>query len=1010
MRTMEIPVARRHGVGGVVSALAGAAGVLVVAPMLLIEMSRRRFGSPSPLAGLGPLRGWLDRVIAATGEPIDAGTLTDLVIRAGLVIGWAAVASVVFSLVAEVVSTARFGRVSVAAPAPGWSRSLARWIVGGVLALAPNLGQIGFAAATPGAPVVDVARGETAGDVVDDASTGPSSAVTGIWSVAPGDSLYAIAAVIASAADRDVHGVVDEIIELNSGRTMADGRAFEDPSLIVPGWELLVPTSMIAPASVSTPPVVADPSSVVLHEVAASDTLARIAAEQLGDPGRWTEVFEANSGRTMGDGRVFTDPDLIVPGWELVIPSVDGSGVGDAPSAEASVGRTLPASVDPTRTRAEHEAVASPVTIPDPVTIADPATVVDAADAAIATGATSGVAPDREPDAMTDVTPHPTSDRGSVAGWVEMAGTAMLGVGVVGALAVRRRRRLRTVPSDMVLLRPERNVVEFERAVVAEAVASGATDQMVTIDLAVRSAMAALGPADAGIVWLRITPDGAIALRPDRPVVPPVGWTVLGDEWTTMGVPVPLTGDGPFPCPVLCQIGVTGDGDEVFVDLERLGVLTVIGDDADRVVAGIAAAVAVSPFADCCPMIHVGPDEFSLGALGDIRSVRSTDLPAEWTAGTRPLPVAPGSVTEVRALDDDAWEPLVVFSTVEPVTVPETPDGHAPPVLVSVGSAPQQRGAVLRRTDDAVWEFAGDVDGPRIRVRPAMLERDAIELIGELLNGPEAVEGPVEVAGHALVTGVSRGASRAPALVRLLGDVRVESADGSEIVFERTKSVELLAWLVTHRERPTRTRARTALWETDVRAATFSNVVSDARRTLGRVVPLDDEREWIARTLTEELAVDDALCSDADLLRAARMASHALSGAEAVAVLRPALELVEGLPFSGSGYGWPDPEGITSELVVLATGAAADMARHCLDLGDLAGVVWATGQGLKVLPGHEELIALRLRARAATGDMAGVRQEWASYERVLADEWTGGEPAPELIELRRELLTARHGG
>jgi hypothetical protein len=86
------------------------------------------------------------------------------------------------------------------------------------------------------------------------------------------------------------------------------------------------------------------------------------------------------------------------------------------------------------------------------------------------------------------------------------------------------------------------------------------------------------------------------------------------------------------------------------------------------------------------------------------------------------------------------------------------------------------------------------------------------------------------------------------------------------------------------------------------------------------------------------------------------------------------------------------------------------MARHCLELGDLAGVVWATGQGLKVLPGHEELIALRLRARAATGDMAGVRQEWASYERVLADEWTGGEPAPELIDLRRELLTARRGG
>jgi len=92
-------------------------------------------------------------------------------------------------------------------------------------------------------------------------------------------------------------------------------------------------------------------------------------------------------------------------------------------------------------------------------------------------------------------------------------------------------------------------------------------------------------------------------------------------------------------------------------------------------------------------------------------------------------------------------------------------------------------------------------------------------------------------------------------------------------------------------------------------------------------------------------------------------------------------------------------------LVMLATGLATELAERCLTRGDLDGVVWATGQGLRVLPGHEGLIALRLRARASTGDLAGVRQEWASYERVLADDWGGGEPAPELVALRRELLT-----
>jgi hypothetical protein len=68
-------------------------------------------------------------------------------------------------------------------------------------------------------------------------------------------------------------------------------------------------------------------------------------------------------------------------------------------------------------------------------------------------------------------------------------------------------------------------------------------------------------------------------------------------------------------------------------------------------------------------------------------------------------------------------------------------------------------------------------------------------------------------------------------------------------------------------------------------------------------------------------------------------------------------------------------------------------------------VFWATGQGLKVLAGHEELIALRMRAHAARGDLAGVRLEWEQYERALAaDTWSPGEPSPKLVSLRRDLL------
>jgi hypothetical protein len=191
-----------------------------------------------------------------------------------------------------------------------------------------------------------------------------------------------------------------------------------------------------------------------------------------------------------------------------------------------------------------------------------------------------------------------------------------------------------------------------------------------------------------------------------------------------------------------------------------------------------------------------------------------------------------------------------------------------------------------------------------------------------------------------------------------------------------------------------------------VRDTTFANVVSDARRTLARLVAPATGEEWIGRTLTDDLPLHPLVITDADVLADRLRAARGLAPADAIDTLRPALALVRDIPFAGSGYLWPDTEGVTSELILLVTSAAAVLAGHSLGLGDVAGVFWATGQGLKVLPGHEELISLRMRAYGRTGDLAGVRHEWESYERVLnAEVWSDGEPAPKLVALRKELLT-----
>ena len=114
------------------------------------------------------------------------------------------------------------------------------------------------------------------------------------------------------------------------------------------------------------------------------------------------------------------------------------------------------------------------------------------------------------------------------------------------------------------------------------------------------------------------------------------------------------------------------------------------------------------------------------------------------------------------------------------------------------------------------------------------------------------------------------------------------------------------------------------------------------------------------------------------------------------------------MPLAGTSYLWPDAEGISSSLTMLGVGIAVQMARLALELDEYEDVFWATGQGLQVLAGHEELVALRMQAHAASGDLAGVRHEWASYERALdADPWSAAAPSPKLVALRQQLLTTR---
>ena len=55
--------------------------------------------------------------------------------------------------------------------------------------------------------------------------------------------------------------------------------------------------------------------------VAPGDSLWRIAASNLGAGARWREIFTLNTSRVQDDGRALADPNLILIGWVLELPS-----------------------------------------------------------------------------------------------------------------------------------------------------------------------------------------------------------------------------------------------------------------------------------------------------------------------------------------------------------------------------------------------------------------------------------------------------------------------------------------------------------------------------------------------------------------------------------------------------------------------------------------------------------------------------------------------------------------
>jgi hypothetical protein len=751
----------------------------------------------------------------------------------------------------------------------------------------------------------------------------------------------------------------------------------------------LIAVAGAAPAArPSTAPVVV--TARATHVVVPGETLSSIARDELGHAADWPALWDANRGRAFGE-RVFDNPNLILPGWDLTVPQ---RAMLLPPLVLSAADEHVPAGPMP---------VVTPAALPPAPTRAMPP-AAPTLDPAATTGATptAAVAPraGAAPVAPEDVV-------GGIPVWTRLGvllGATLLATGAAGMIASARRRSLRASAPTSTVVVPEPEVAE----VVAALHAGSDALAMARLELALRSlgGQLARSRSEAQPVAVRRR-DDVLEVVLDRVAGLVAPWAPgRGDRTWELPAAVALTdltddarAVAP-PCPALVGVGRDGDGHEVYVDLEAVTSVRVEAD-ASRLVA---ATLAVTPLADSLRLLVVGDDLPLPSGRHQVRHVPDVGAAlAEADALTSAVAQAgaPSTFRLRSVAGHESWEPVIIVLAA-PVTDEEAAE------LRSLAAG--RRGVVVVGVDlpDADLDLTPGGDG-WVRVAdwsvwPHGIDRPVAEAILAAVDAPLVVEDvPSEesVADDAPAVDARRPWTL---MVRVLGPVDVVDAQGRQAEFERAKALELVTWLAQHPQSATRAGARAALWAIDVANASFSNVVSEARRALARLASPPDGGDWVARTYAERLPLHPEVVLDADLVRRHLDQARRLPDPDAIEELRRALELVRGAPYAGRSYLWPDAEALPSTLTLLVTTVAAELGRRLLHAGDLDGVFAATAVGLDVLPGHEELIALRLRAHAQRGDRSALHREYMSYEHaVLADPWDG-EPSPTLVALRRELL------
>ncbi|MGW6404479.1 LysM peptidoglycan-binding domain-containing protein [Streptomyces sp. NPDC055134] len=201
-------------------------------------------------------------------------------------------------------------------------------------------------------------------------------------------------------------------------------------------------------------------------------------------------------------------------------------------------------------------------------------------------------------------------------------------------------------------------------------------------------------------------------------------------------------------------------------------------------------------------------------------------------------------------------------------------------------------------------------------------------------------------------------------LVRVLGPVDVTGARGHIESNRRTVATELVSWLALRTDGATRHELDEVIAPGGGRVEnnTRNGRVREVRRWLGdeyypKLNEQPDRKHRLVGVACDWRQFQDLTAQAADR-----------GDVEARALLRRALELVQGRPFTGippRRYVWA--ENLTQNMTSAVVDAADDLAARCLDASDAQGALWAAGRALDTGREREALWRHRFEALAQLG-------------------------------------------